>query len=187
MEPQNQSNIDHWKTVHQEIQRSYDFLVQNLSNQQQRVANVLITNGLILGFLGASAPIFIGVPGSNLFLHLASALYLLAICCLALGIVTAVFAMRPQVDPRGDSAPAQPGKVKADFILHPSEILEEGLQNDDAQLLRKLSESIVSNVAVSKHIEVIQSRRKYINYQLTTIVVGVLLLVVALILRFLAT
>ena len=187
MEPQNQSDIDHWKTVHQEIQRSYDFLVQNLSNQQQRVANVLITNGLILGFLGASAPVFIGVPGSNWLLHLASALYVLAICCLALGIVTAVFALRPQVDPRGGPAPAQPGKVKADFILRPSEILEEGLLNNDAQLLRNLSESIVSNVAMSRHIEVIQSRRNYINYQLITIVVGVLLLVVALIFRLFAT
>ncbi|HEX6481237.1 MAG TPA: hypothetical protein VF043_20550 [Ktedonobacteraceae bacterium] len=187
MESQKQSDIDHWKTVHQEIRRSYDFLVQNLNNQQQRVANVLITNGLILGFLGASAPVFIGVPGSSLYLHLASVLYLLAICCLALGVVTAVFALRPQVDPSGGSVPPQPGKVKADFILHPGEILEEGLQNDDAQLLRKLSESIVSNVAASRHIEVIQSRRKYINYQLIIISVGVLLLVVALILRLLAT
>src|SRR5712692_11789565 len=55
---QQKQEVEKWKTVYKEVRGALDFRVANLNSQQQRIANVLFANGLIFGFLGASAGIF---------------------------------------------------------------------------------------------------------------------------------
>ena len=52
---QQEQKVDKWKTVYNAVRGALDFRVANLNSQQQRIANVLFANGLIFGFLGASA------------------------------------------------------------------------------------------------------------------------------------
>lgn len=56
---QHEQEVDTWKTVYKEVRGAYDSRVANLNSQQQRIANVLFANGLIFGFPGASAGIFL--------------------------------------------------------------------------------------------------------------------------------
>ncbi len=55
---QQEQKVDKWKTVYNAVRGALDFRVANLNSQQQRIANVLFANGLIFGFLGASAGVF---------------------------------------------------------------------------------------------------------------------------------
>ncbi|HKF37394.1 MAG TPA: hypothetical protein VKB35_10890 [Ktedonobacteraceae bacterium] len=163
--------IEHWRTVYQEVRRAYDFLVDTVNFQQQRIANVLLTNSLILGFLGTIAVIFLEGPGPRV----SSYLYVASLCFLALGLVAAAVALWPTISPRSEN-----------LFLKPPRILEQGRKLSEAQhgtqqLLERLSESIVDNAEKTQHTEVVNRRRFYIRIQLTCVLGGLILLVVALI------
>ncbi|HWZ17436.1 MAG TPA: hypothetical protein VNW73_01430, partial [Ktedonobacteraceae bacterium] len=210
MSQQNQE-VDKWKTVYKEVRGALDFRVANLNAQQQRIANVLFANGLIFGFLGASAGVFFD---SKVPKWPTSILYVASMCSLALGLVAAVAALWPLIDPLSPSkaerntkqftqflkdqgkilskpiavlwnkiAP-QSGEYTSDagFFLDPEEILNAANLRE-VELLHKLSRSIVANVAYSKHIATFRFRRGWIRAQLVFIVSGILLLIAALITR----
>ena len=69
---QQEQKVDKWKTVYNAVRAALDFRVANLTSQQQRIANVLFANGLIFGFLGASAGILFDANASRAA-HLACA------------------------------------------------------------------------------------------------------------------
>ena len=81
---QHEQEVDKWKTVYKEVRGAYDSRVANINSQQQRIANVLFANGLIFGFLGASAGIFFD---SKVPKWPTSILYVTSMCSLALGLV----------------------------------------------------------------------------------------------------
>jgi hypothetical protein len=217
---QQKQEVDKWKTVYNEVRGALDFRVANLNSQQQRIANVLFANGLIFGFLGASAGVFFDpkVPKWP-----TSILYVASMCSLALGLVAAVAALWPLIDPLGDPpleeqktnqflqflrrlgrilvflatpvvvlwnkiAPTSgQDKPEVRFFLEPDSILTAGRVLSEEQLLEKLSNSIVENVAYSRHIATVKFRRAWIRAQLIFIVSGVLLLFPALISRLFVT
>jgi hypothetical protein len=208
---QQEQEVDKWKTVYKEVHRAYDFRVVNLNSQQQRIANVLFANGLIFGFLGASAGIFFD---SKVPKWPTSILYVASMCFLALGLVAAVAALWPLIDPLSASQEEQKtnqfsqslrdfGKTlskpismpwnkiaphrgvytsEIGYFLDPDEILKD-VKLSEQELLNKLSSSIVANVVYSKHNATIKFRRGWIRAQLFFIVIGVLLLIPALITR----
>ena len=93
---QQKQEVEKWKTVYTEVRGALDFRVANLNAQQQRIANVLVANGLIFGFLGASAGVFFD---SKVPKWPTSILYVASMCSLALGLVSAVAALWPLIDP----------------------------------------------------------------------------------------
>jgi len=109
---QQKQEVDKWKTVYKEVRGALDFRVANLNAQQQRIANVLFANGLIFGFLGASAGIFFD---SKVPKWPTSILYVASMCSLALGLVAAVAALWPLIDPL--STPPTPGKQNTNQFL----------------------------------------------------------------------
>jgi TRAP-type C4-dicarboxylate transport system permease small subunit len=209
---QHEPEIDKWKTVYKEVRTAFDFRVANLNSQQQRIANVLFANGLIFGFLGASAGIFFD---SKIPKWPTSILYVASMCSLALGLVAAVAALWPLIEPLSASQQDQKTKQFSQFLrrlgkilskpisvpwnkiaphtgIYPSAVVHYFLTPDEilkdanlseVELLKKLSYSIVANAAYSNHNATIKFRRGWIRAQLIFIVVGVLLLIPALITR----
>jgi hypothetical protein len=113
-------------------------------------------------------------------------------CFLALGLVAAVAALWPLIDPLGDTQLEEQeksgqNKPEVRFFLEPNSILKVGRVVSEEELLEKLSNSIVENVAYSKHIATFKFRRRLIRAQLIFIVSGVLLLFPALIGRLFVT
>ena len=178
--------IEYWSTVYHEVRRAFDFLVDNMNFQQQRIANVLLTNSLILGFIGTIAGIFLGGPGPKV----SSYLYVASLCCLAFGLIAATVALWPRITPLSASVTALSQQPEANLFLQPPRILKQGRELSEAQhgtqqFLEKLSESIVLDVEKTRHAEVIQFRRSCIRVQLICILGGLILLIVALITRLL--
>jgi hypothetical protein len=176
--------IEHWRIVYQEVRQAFDFLVANINFQQQRIANVLLTNSLILGFSGTIAGIFLGGPGPKV----SSYLYVASLCCLALGLVAAAVALWPTISPLSASVTAVSENPEENLFLKPPRILEQGRELSEAphgtqQFLERLSESIVDNAVKTQHAEVVDRRRRYIRVQLICVLGGLILLVVALITR----
>ena len=209
---QQDQEVEKWRAVYKDVRAAFDFRVANLNSQQQRIANVLFANGLIFGFLGASAGIFID---SKVPKWPTSILYVASMCSLALGLVTAVAALWPLIDPLSKSREKQETKQFSQFLrklgkilstpisvqwhkiaphsgeytpevryfLEPDEILHDAKLMSEVELLKKLSSSIVANAAYSNHNATIKFRRGWIRAQLTFIVLGILLLIPALITR----
>jgi hypothetical protein len=182
---QQEQKVDKWETVYQAVRAALDIRVANLNSQQQRIANVLVANGLILGFLGASAGVFFDpkVPKWP-----SSILYVASMSFLAFGLVAAVVALWPLIDPRSNTRPKEQeksGQIKPEvrFFLEPESILKAGHVDNKEELLEKLSSSIVENVAYSKHVATFNFRRRLIRVQLILIVSGVVCLFFALICR----
>src|SRR5258707_13709971 len=96
---QQEQKVDKWKTVYNAVRGALDFRVANLNSQQQRIANVLFANGLIFGFLGASAGVFFDAKQPK---WLTSVLYLAWMGFLALALVAAMAARCPLIIPLGD-------------------------------------------------------------------------------------
>ncbi len=205
---QQEQEVDKWRTVYKEVRAAFDFRVANINAQQQRIANVLFANGLIFGFLGASAGIFFD---SKVPKWPTSILYVASMCSLALGLVAAVAALWPLIDPLSTSRAEHKtkqflpklGKIlsmpisvpwnkiaphsgvktdEVDYFLDPAKIRNDA-DLSEVELLKKLSSSIVANAAYSNHNATIKFRRGWIRVQLIFIVSGVLLLIPALITR----
>jgi len=186
---QQEQKVDKWKTVYNAVKAALDFRVANLNSQQQRIANVLFANGLIFGFLGASAGVFFDAKVPK---WPTSILYVASMCFLALGLVAAVAALWPLIDPLGDTQLEEQeksgqNKPEVSFFLQPNSVLKVGSVVSEEELLEKLSNSIVENVAYSKHIATFKFRRRLIRAQLIFIISGVLLLFPALIGRLFVT
>ncbi len=169
------TEIEQWRTIYQEVRQAFDLLVNNVSSQQTRIANVLQTNSLILGFSGAIAAIYIQNQGPKTSLSLY--LYVASMCCLALGLVAATFALWPRIPPHD-----------TDLFLNPSMILEQGRelienQRGTMKLFENMSQAIVDNAKRTQHIKHVRFRRYLIFAQLISILAGLLLLVVAIIIR----
>ncbi len=159
--------IEHWRTVNHEVQRAFDFLVETVNFQQTRIANVLLTNSLILGFSGTIVVIFLQGQGPKI----PSSLYVASLFFLALGLVAAAVALWPRIVPQSE-----------DLFLKPRGILEQGrelseVEEGTQQFLVKLSESIVSNADKTQHNEHVKFRRKCIYFQLTSILLGLFFLI----------
>lgn len=170
--------IEHWRTVYQEVRHAYDFLVETVNFQQQRIANVLLTNSLILGFSGTIAVIFLGDSRPKVS-PVSSYLYVTSLCFLAFGLIAAVVALWPKISPHEE-----------DLFLSPTLILEQGHELSNTQkgtqhFLENLSKSIKENAERTQHTKQVRFRRFYIRVQLICIVGGLILLVVALITRLL--
>ena len=123
---QQDQEVDKWKTVYTEVRGALDFRVENLNSQQQRIANVLFANGLIFGFLGASAGVFFDAKVPK---WPTSILYVASMCFLALGLVAAVAALWPLIDPLGDTQLEEQeksgqNKPEERFFLEPDSILK---------------------------------------------------------------
>jgi hypothetical protein len=209
---QQEQEVHKWQTVYKEVRGAFDFRVANLNSQQNRIANVLVANGLIFGFLGASAGIFFDSKVQKLH---TSILYVASMCSLALGLAAAVAALWPLIEPLSASQDDQKtkqflrslGKIlskpisvpwnkiaphsgkytdKVNYFLDPDKILNDAkLGLGEVELLKILSSSIVDNAEYSNHIGTIKFRRRWIRAQLIFIVLGVLLLIPALIFRLL--
>ena len=176
------TEIDYWKTVYSEVRRAFDFLVENVNFQQQRIANVLTTNSLILAFIGTTAGTFLAGPKVSSYLYVAS------LCSLTLGLVAAAVALWPRITPMSGSVIARPEKPEANLFLQPARILKKGRELSEAQhgtqqFLERLSESIVLDAEKTRHAEVIQFRRSCIRAQLICILVGLIFLIFALLTR----
>ncbi len=176
-----------WETIYQAVRAAYDIRVANLQAQQQRIANVLFANGLIFGFLGASAGVFFD---PHLPKWPSTVLYVASMSFLAFGLVAAVVALWPSIDPLSNVRPKaqekrDPIKPEARFFLEPASILEAGRVGSQEALLEKLSSSVVGNAAHSQHVATFSFRRRLIRVQLLLIVSGVVLLFCALICRHL--
>jgi hypothetical protein len=165
--------IEHSSLVYQEVRRAFDFLVETVNFQQTRIANVLLTNSLILGFSGSIAIIYFQNPASKISVYL----YVASLCCFILGLMAAVVALWPRI-PSHD----------IDLFLNPRVIQEQGRElcksrQGTQQFLEGLSDSIVTNAERTHHTEQINFRRRYIRIQLISILGGLILLVVAIITR----
>jgi hypothetical protein len=178
--------IEYWKTVYNEVHRAYDFLVETLNFQQTRIGNVLVTNSLILGFIGTIAGIFLGGPAPKA----SSYLYVASLCCLALGLVAAAVALWPRITPLSASVTAPSEKPEENLFLLPPKILDKGreLELSEAQhgtqlFFKSLSQSIVLDAIKTRHAEVQKFRQSCIRVQLICILGGIILLILALITR----
>lgn len=165
--------IEHWRTVYEEVRRAYEFLVETVNFQQTRIANVLLTNSLILGFSGSIAIIYLQNPTRNVSVYL----FVASLCCLILGLIAAAVALWPRIPSHN-----------IDLFLNPRMIQEQGRELSNSrqgtqQFLESLSDSIVKNAERTRHTEQVSFRRRYIRIQLISILGGLILLVVAIITR----
>lgn len=175
--PREQMQLDHWKAVYEEARRAWESRIQEIEYQQQRAASVLTANGLLLGLLGATSGLFAQGAGSKLPIYL----FLGAIGALTLGLGAGALVLWPWI------RPGAPLFLEAGQIFHVGKESAKHLQGGTQRLFVWLAESIAHDAHKIQHVKVIKWRRCCIQAQLLCFFAGAVLLVIALLERFVAS